>query len=488
MTHVQALAVASEIAPLIKTGGLADVAGALPQAMKAEGVDTITLIPGYDPVLSKAEKGEVVHELADLFGGSAQLIAAHVGALRLFILDAPHLYRRSGGPYVDANGQDYPDNAFRFAALAKVACLIGQGIIPGYAPDVVHAHDWQAGLAPAYLHFSEKPRPATIITIHNLAFQGKFPKEILQGLGLPPHSYALDGVEYYGGIGFLKAGLQLADHITTVSPSYATEIMSAEGGMGLDGLLRARAGVLSGILNGIDDNVWNPAQDSLIAARYDHSSMASRAKNKTALQRRLGLVEERDVFLIGVISRLSWQKGLDLLLESLPALMDNGVQLAVLGAGDRYLESAFSAAAQANAGRVGVTIGFDETLAHLIQAGADALLVPSRFEPCGLTQLCALRYGAVPIVARVGGLKDTIIDANEMALAGGVATGFQFSPPSVEVLGGALRRALALFKDKQAWRELQINGMKTDVSWRGPAHHYAAIYRELIAARGAKNA
>ncbi len=483
MTHVTALAIASEIRPLVKTGGLADVAGALPLALKAEGVDTRTLVPGYPDVLAKVERGEVVHAFRDMFGWPARLLAAEVGGLGLFVLDAPHLYERAGNPYVDADGDDYLDNAFRFAALAKVGADIGQGLVGAFRPDIVHAHDWQAGLTPAYLHYSGKPRPSAIITIHNIAFQGKFPTAILSELGLPPHSFVLDGVEYYGDIGYLKAGLQFADRITTVSPSYAVEIAGAEFGMGLEGLLRARAEVVSGILNGVDDTVWNPAADTRIAAPYGAASLAARAENKAALQRRLGLNEDENAFLIGVVSRLSWQKGLDLLLEDLSFFAERDAQLALLGAGDKELESAFASAARGHVGRIGVQLGYDEDLAHLIQAGSDAFLVPSRFEPCGLTQLYALRYGAVPIVARVGGLRDTIIDANEMALAAGVATGFQFSPVTGEALSSTLRRAAGLFANKALWRTLQANGMRTDVSWRNPAHKYAELYRSVIAER-----
>lgn len=481
MTRILALAVASEIAPLVKTGGLADVVGALPLALRAEAIDTRTLVPGYPAVLSAITGGESLYYFADLFGGPARLIGAKFGDLDLLALDAPHLYARPGGPYTGPDGEDHPDNAFRFAALAMVASLIGQGLLPAYRPDIVHAHDWQGALAPAYLHYSGEPRPGTIVTLHNLAFQGKFPKSLLGALGLPPQSFAMDGVEYYDGIGFLKAGLQLADRITTVSPSYAAEIMTPEFGMGLEGLLRVRAGVVSGILNGVDDAIWNPAKDVRIAARYDHWNLSMRAKNKAALQQKLGLKADKSAFLIGVVSRLSWQKGLDLLLEALPELTAQGAQLALLGAGDAELEEAFAATARGQAGNVGVYIGYDEDLAHLVQAGADALLVPSRFEPCGLTQLYALRYGAAPIVARVGGLKDTIIDANEMALVAGVATGLQFSPATAAALAAAVRRAMALFQDRPQWRKLQINGMKTDVSWRNPARRYAELYRGLVA-------
>ncbi|MEK4032986.1 glycogen synthase GlgA [Methylocystis sp. IM3] len=483
MTALRVLAVASEMSPLVKTGGLADVVGALPAALRVQNVETRTLIPGYPQALAALGPGETRLAFDDLFGGPAWLHEGRLGEEIVYALVAPHLYAREGGLYTDAHGVDYPDNAFRFAALAWVGADIAQGALADFVPDVLHAHDWQAALAPAYLHYSGRPRPATIVTIHNIAFQGQFSKELLEPLRLPPHAFQIDGVEYYGAIGFLKAGLQLCDRITTVSPSYALEIETSEFGMGLDGLLRARADVVGGILNGVDEETWNPATDTRIAATYDAARLDARAKNRAALCRRLRLDADRQAFLLGVVSRLSWQKGLDMLLADLPGLMARRVQIALLGAGDRHLEDGFLTAQEAYRGRVGVVIGYDEDMAHLVQAGCDAFLVPSRFEPCGLTQLYALRYGAVPIVARVGGLKDTIIDANEMALQAGVATGFQFSPPSAEALGGALRRAEAVFNDRETWRAMQIAGMKTDVSWRHPARRYAALYREAAAAR-----
>jgi starch synthase len=306
---------------------------------------------------------------------------------------------------------------------------------------------------------------------------------MLDTFGLPAESFSIHGVEYYGMISFLKAGLQFADRITTVSPTYAVEIQGDEGGMGLGGLLRDRSQVLSGILNGIDTSVWDPETDPHIVARFSAREPESRAANKAALQRRLGLDPSPDALLLGVISRLSWQKGLDLLLENVPTILSEGMQLALLGSGDPDLQDRYQAVANANAGRIAVLIGYDEALAHLIQAGADALAVPSRFEPCGLTQLCALRYGAVPIVSRVGGLADTVIDAEEAGIAGGATTGFKFGPVTVENLAGALRRANIAFHDKQAWRRLQDNGMSTDVSWRNRASRYAALYREVVAVR-----
>jgi starch synthase len=485
MQRVHVLAVASEVYPLIKTGGLADVVAALPPALEREGIATRTLIPGYPAVLDALRKPEAVHTFAHLQGGPARLLASHTAGLDLLALDAPHLFARPGNPYLGPDGRQWPDNALRFAALAECAASIARGGVAGFAPDVVHAHDWQAGLVPALIHYGGTPRPRTVMTVHNLSFQGQFPRELLATLGLPPHAYAIDGVEYHGTIGYLKAGLALADRITTVSPTYAAEIRTPEGGMGLDGLLRQRADVLTGILNGIDDTIWNPATDAHLVARFDAKHLTRRAANKTALQARFGLDAEPATFVFGVISRLTLQKGMDLLLDALPALTDNGAQFALLGSGDKSLEDDFLAAASRQPGRVAAVIGYDESIAHLVQAGADALLVPSRFEPCGLTQLCALRYGAIPIVARVGGLADTIIDANEMARAAGTGTGIQFAPVTRGNLELAIGRAMALRRDRALWRRMQSRAMATDVGWTRPAKRYAALFRELAARRAA---
>lgn len=477
---MQVLSVASEIFPLVKTGGLADVVGALPKALEREGVRVVTLVPGYPAVLDALESGRAsVVELGSPLSGPARLLSGAAAGLDLIVLDAPDLFRRSGNPYAAAPGQDWPDNAQRFAALARAAAAIGQGTDPTFVPDIIHAHDWQAGLAPAYLHYAGGPRPGTVLTIHNLAFQGVFAPNLLSALGLPGLAFSIDGVEYFGGIGFLKAGLLFADRITTVSPTYATEIRTPEGGMGLGGLLQARSEVVSGILNGIDDEVWDPATDANLVARFSSDSLDLRRANKRALQERFGLTEEPDTLLFAVVSRLSEQKGLDLLLESLPALLGHGAQLAVLGSGDAALEAGFRAAVAREKGRVGLVVGYDEPLAHLIQGGADALLVPSRFEPCGLTQLCAMRYGTVPIVARVGGLSDTIVDANEVAVAAGVATGIQFAPVTRHALENAIRRTATTWRARESWARIQRNGMRLDLGWRRPARRYAELYREL---------
>ncbi len=479
---MRVLAVASEIYPLVKTGGLADVVGALPPALRRLGVRVRTLVPGYPAVLAALPEAREVAVLPRLFGGDARILAGRACGLDLFALDAPHLFARDGGPYADAAGTDWPDNAQRFAALCRGAAAVALGALEDWRPDVVHAHDWQAGLVGAYVS-SPKKRPPVVFTVHNLAFQGKFDAAVFAELGLPQGSFNVDGVEYYGGVGYLKAGLQYADRITTVSPTYATEITTPAWGMGLEGLLQRRSGVLSGILNGVDDGVWNPATDERIAATYDRATVAQRMPNKAALQERLGLDGDPAALLIGVVSRLTWQKGIDVLLDGVDGIVRRGAQLAVLGAGDAEFERRLRAAAAAHPGRIGCAFGYDEGLAHLIQAGADALLVPSRFEPCGLTQLYALRYGAVPVVARVGGLADTVVDANEMALAAGVATGVQFYPVDAHMLDAAVGRAAALFADPRAWARLQANGMRADVSWRRPARRYASLYGEALASR-----
>ena len=489
MKSLRVLSIASEIYPLIKIGELADVTGALPIALKSEGIEVRTVVPGYPSVMNSLGVVEGVVHLPNFFGAEARHIRATSCELGLFVLDAPHLFSRAGNPYLRADGADWPDNALRFAALARIAADIGVGFVSSFVPDIVHAHDWHAALALAYMHYSNRRRPATVMTVHNLAYQGVFPREMLAAIDLPPQSFTVHGVEYYGKIGFLKAGLYFADRITTVSPTYAREILSDEGGMGLGGLLRDRSCDLSGILNGIDTSVWDPATDPHIpgcfyadvSSGFESEVLQNRAINKAALQRRLGLQLAPDVLMLGVIGRLSSRKGLNLLLENLPTIVREGMQLVVLGSGgDRSLQYRYRAAAQAHPERVSVTIGHDEGLAHLIQAGADALVVPSRFEPCGLTQLCALRYGTVPIVSRVGGLGDTVVDVDDLAIIGGGQTGFKFGPVTAENLAGVLQRACATFHDVAAWRRIQRNGMSIDVSWRNPASRYADLYSSLV--------
>jgi starch synthase len=480
---IRVLAVTSECAPLVKTGGLADVAGALPAALEAEDVRVTTLLPGYPAVLKALGEGRALRRLDDLFGGPARLRRGMVGGLDIVALDAPHLFDRPGNPYLAPSGGEWADNGIRFAALGAAASLIATGAVRGLECDAVHAHDWQAGLAPAYLRFAAPRRPV-LFTIHNLAFQGKFPLALFPHLGLPAEALSVQGLEYYGTVGFLKAGLWYADRISTVSPTYAAEILSPALGMGLDGLLRGRGEHVSGILNGLDTRDFDPARDPRLAACFDAADPAARARNKAALQRRLGLAEEADTPLFGFVGRLTWQKGVDMLLGALPALLGAGAQLALLGTGDHALEEGCRGAAAAHPGRVGAMIGFDEGLARLFYGGCDVILVPSRFEPCGLAQLAALRYGALPLVAHVGGLVDSVVDANEMALAEGIGTGFHFAPVTTEMLAAAIRRAARLWRDRALWVRLQANAMRADVSWARSAKRYAALYRAMIADAG----
>lgn len=477
---MRVLSVASEAFPLIKTGGLADVVGALPLALAKEHVEVRTLLPGYSSVVAALRDDTVVvSEIDDCFGGAARLLLATSNSLVLFVLDAPHLFRRMGGPYTAPDGLDWTDNHRRFGALCRVGAMLAQGRLGSWRPDVVHAHDWQAGLVPAYLHFGASPSVPTVVTVHNMAFQGRFPATTADELGFPPSAFTMEGIEFYGDVGFLKAGLRFADRITTVSPTYAHEITEPAGGMGLEGLISARASDVSGILNGIDVDIWNPGADPLLPARFSSDDLAQRSNNRKVLQQRLGLANDQKAVLFGVVSRLTEQKGVDLILEVLPELVAMGGQLALIGTGPPEVENAFQSAAVEYLGYVGTWFGYNEELAHLLQGGVDSLLVPSRFEPCGLTQLCALRYGAIPVVARTGGLNDTVIDASPVALAAGVATGIQFAPVTPRNLVAAIRRAIALYGEQEHWQRMQRNGMRTDVSWAGPARQYATLFRAL---------
>ncbi|SDB12073.1 starch synthase [Belnapia rosea] len=471
---LRVLAVASECFPMVKTGGLADVVGALPGALAGEGIGVTTLLPGYPAVLAALQATETARDWPDFFGGPARLLRGQAAGLDLLVLDAPHLFARPGNPYLGSDGRDWADNPIRFAALGAAAATAAEGF------DALHAHDWQAGLAGAYLRLNLRGATPLVFTIHNLAFQGQYPASLFPRLGLPAAAFAMEGVEYFGEVGFLKSGLFYADRITTVSPTYAAEIRTAQGGMGLDGLLRSRGAMVSGILNGLDTAEWDPAADPHLAARFSAANPAPRAANKAALQARFGLAEQAGAPLFLFVGRLAWQKGIDLVLDALSALLAEGGQLAILGTGDRALEARCLEAAAAHPGRVGTVIGFDEGLARLGYGGADAVLVPSRFEPCGLAQLCALRYGAPPVVARVGGLADTVIDANEAALAAGAATGVQFAPPSAEALAAALHRTAALYRDAPGWARMQRNALQADVSWARSARRYAALFRSLV--------
>ena len=478
---LKVLSVASEAYPLVKTGGLADVVGALPGALAPHGVAMTTLLPGYHPVLATLGRARAVHRWPDLLGTPARLLAGEIDGHPLLVLDAPALFVRDGGLYADPAGHDWDDNWRRFAALSRAAADLGSGAVKGRRFHVVHAHDWQAALSAAYLRYAPAGGAAarSVVTIHNMAFQGRYDAGIFPAMGLPGEAFSIEGVEYYGGVGMLKGGLASADAITTVSPTYAGEILSGEFGMGLEGLIGARRGVVSGILNGIDPAVWNPATDPALPARFGERTLARRVAGKRAVERTFGLAQD-DGPLFCVISRLTWQKGMDVLGECVDALVGMGGRLAMLGSGDAALEQAFWWAQDRHPGRVGIRIGYDEPLSHLMQGGCDAILIPSRFEPCGLTQLYGLAYGCVPVVARTGGLADTVIDANEAALAAGVATGFQFGGVSRDALTAAIARAVAVFADRERWTTMQRRGMRADFSWRESGRRYAALYRGLV--------
>jgi starch synthase len=415
-------------------------------------------------------------DLPDLFGGAGRVLQAKVDGLKLYVLDAPHLFDREGTPYLDPQGRDFPDNPERFAALSWVAARIACEGIGGWTPKVLHGHDWQAGLA-AYFARKAGCDVATVFTIHNIAFQGVAPADRIGRLKLDRADFTARGFEYWGQVSTMKAALIWSDRITTVSPTYAAELQTPEFGMGMEGLLRSREADLKGILNGIDTDVWNPATDPEIAS---YKTAKGKARAKTKLLKEFGL-QPTDGPLCAVISRLSHQKGLDVLLEALPALVDRGGQLVLLGSGDAALEAALREASSHP--NVAVHIGYDEGLSHRIMAGADAILVPSRFEPCGLTQLYGLRYGTIPVVAMTGGLADTVINASPMALRSGVATGVQFQPVTAHALASALIRTVELFKDKPTWEALQRNAMRQEVGWEASAAEYAALYEEVARSR-----
>jgi starch synthase len=483
---LRVLFVTPEVRPLVKTGGLGDVANSLPAALRRLGVDVRLLVPGYPSVLEGVKNKRLRARFSSLAAGEVRLHSAVMpdNGVPVWVVEYPPLYERDGGPYQDPYGHDWVDNAQRFALLSKVAAILGDGANPlPWRPDVVHCNDWQAGLAPAYLHYMPGRRPATVVTIHNLAFQGIYPPGTATLVGLPPESFHMEGVEYYGNLSFLKAGLYYADAITTVSPTYAREIQTEALGMGMHGLLAHRSGHLTGILNGVDQDEWNPAADAYLAQPYDAGRLAAKAASKRALQERLGLTPDPDAPLLGIVSRITHQKGVDLLLEIAPGLVAAGAQLAVLGKGEHQLEAAFKKLAHRHPKAVGAVMGFDEGLSHQIEAGADMFLMPSRFEPCGLNQMYSQRYGTPPVVHATGGLADTVVDTTAETLRDGTATGFVFHNMIADEFHGCILRAIDAYGDKGIWRRIQRNGMGRDFSWRRSAEEYLALYEKLAPAQ-----
>jgi starch synthase len=476
---MRVLSVASESVPLIKTGGLADVVGALPGVLKSEGVDMRVMLPAYPGLLDKLGPVEEVWADWNLFGGHARLMKGIIAGITVLALDLPHLYHRTGGPYADANG-DYWDNPERFAALSWAAATVARdGTGDGWKPDILHAHDWQGSLAPAYLRYYGDGGVKSVLTIHNIAFQGVTGGDRLDSLRLPWHAWHPDHAEYHGNISTLKVGLALADAITTVSPTYAEELMRPEFGMGLEGVIASRAADLHGILNGVEEGTWSPEADPAITP-YSAAKLAGKAANRAALIEEFGLGEVPGPLAI-LVSRLTWQKGIDLLADALPDFIAAGGGLVLLGSGEPHLENAVKAAAARWPKRVGVRIGYDEALSHRMFAGGDAVIVPSRFEPCGLTQMYGLKYGTVPVVAATGGLNDTVIGATPASLAANAATGISFHPIDAIALSGALRQLTALYGDRAGWSRLVKRAMGAEVGWDRPAKAYADLYRSLTA-------
>jgi starch synthase len=472
------LHVATEMFPLVKVGGLGDVMAALPAAQRALGADARVLLPGFSAFLGGLPGLQAVGGVEDLLGqGPARFLQGRTEAgVPIYLLDCPALFGRPGGPY-----EEQGDSHVKFAALAwGAADLARRGDASGWRPEVVQAHDWQAGLIPAYLTLGEGPRPRTVMTIHNLAYQGVYPPEVLEALRLDPATFHPEGMEFYGKLNFLKAGLAYADRITTVSPTYAREIQLPGQGAGLDGLLHHRRRDLVGILNGVDYEIWNPRSDPHLAFHYDARGLSGKKVNKNLLQRAVGLDETPGDPLFAVVSRLAEQKGLDLVLENVAYLMQLSAQLLVLGTGDPELEAGFQAAAAAHPGRVATVVGYDEGQAHRIMAGADVILVPSRQEPCGLTQLYALRYGALPLVRRTGGLADTVVDADAQSTMDTTATGFMFNEPSSWVLGETIGRACRVYREEpRTWTQVQRHAMQQNFSWAASAREYLDLYAGL---------
>lgn len=473
-----------ECAPWIKTGGLGDVSAALPAALRELGVDARVLIPGYSEVIDRAQPAPRGTALAGAGAWPASIVreATLPSGVPALLIDCPPLFRRSGGPYQDAQGNEFADNARRFGFLARVAATLSGPESPlDWRPDILHCNDWQTGLALMFIRYASGRHAATVMTIHNLAFQGLFPGNICAELGLPPEAFAIDGLEFYGQTSFLKAGITCAHAVSTVSPTYAREVQRAPLGFGFEGLLAALPEGVTGILNGIDTASWNPASDAAIAARYDPDTLGRKPQNKAALQRALGLDEAPDVPLLGIVSRLTWQKGSDLVIAAIPRLLTESVQFAIAGRGDHDAEAALEALQRSHPTRVGVAIRFDESLAHGIEAGADAFLMPSRFEPCGLNQMYSQRYGTPPIAHATGGLADSIVDVTPRTLGDGTASGFLFAEATLEGLMGAVTRMLDAYRTPANWRAIQRAGMARDFGWKASAASYVDLYARAMA-------
>ena len=480
----------SEAHPLIKTGGLADVSGSLPRAIRNSKQEIRLILPAYPAAVEAAGPLKAVATL-EVTGASSpvRLLQGRLPhtRVRLYLVDCPEYFDRKGGPYSQPDGTDWPDNADRFALFSRVACEIAMNRAGlDWQPQLVHCNDWQTGLVPALLSL-EATRPATLFTIHNLAYQGLFDRQAFERLGLPHEWWSMEALEFHGHLSFIKGGLVFADWINTVSPRYAEEICTPQFGCGLEGLLTHRKSQLSGILNGVDYRVWSPSRDPLIARRYSARTLRLKLENKRVLQTAFGLPDDPFVPVFAHVGRLVDQKGIDLILELLPELLQRHLQLVILGTGQPELEAALRKAGKQHPERVGVRIEYDEALSHQLEAGADAFLMPSRFEPCGLNQLYSLRYGTPPVVNNTGGLADSVTDASEASLAAGTATGFVFNRPEPQPLLDAIDRALALYAEPDRWKQLMQTGMQQDFSWTRSAAAYLDLYSALVSRSSTSN-
>lgn len=475
------LFISSEAYPLIKTGGLADVAGSLPNALLKQGEDVRLFLPAYPEVLKNINKGKT-SALTSYYHQPVEIIETRLPGtnVKTWLVNCPAMFDRVGGPYCDENGNEWHDNALRFTIFCHAAVDVALDKLGlNWKPDIVHCNDWQSGLVPALLSL-HKNRPATVFTIHNLAYQGVFDHQTYAELSLPPLLWHMDGLEFYNNFAFIKGGLAYADKITAVSPNYAREIMQPENGYGLDGLLRHRSKDVSGIMNGIDEKYWNPGTDKYLAQKYNRRSLNTKSANKAVLQQRLSLPIDKNITMIGMVSRLVTQKGLDIILKSLKQLLTMPIQLVMLGSGDKNFEQQLVKWAQRNPDKMKVTIGYNEELAHQIEASSDLYLMPSTFEPCGLNQLYSLRYGTLPVVTSVGGLADAVIDASNKNLENKTANGFVIKEQSADALLATIKRALKIYNNKDTWRQMQITAMSEDFTWKASAANYIQLYQKAM--------
>jgi starch synthase len=473
------LFVTSEAHPLIKTGGLADVSGSLPKALADLSQDVRLIIPKYQALKTSGDVRYLCSLRVD--NKNVKILETQMpdSSVPVWLVDYPGYFNYPGNPYVDEMGEPWSNNAERFALFCRTVVEVAMDRIhQDWKPDVVHCNDWQTGLIPAFLSL-EYDKPATVFTIHNMAYQGLFPGSTAAAINLPGQLMHPLGLEFHSMLSFIKGGLVYSDFITTVSPTYALEIQSAEFGYGLEGLLDHRKEFLGGIINGIDMDQWNPETDPYISRNFNAASLKTKSVNKTELQTQMGLPLSPRLPLFGLIGRLVEQKGIDLIIDSLNEMLAMPLQVVLLGSGDKGFEKQLSDLAQTYPDKLALNIGYNEALAHQIEAGADIFLMPSRFEPCGLNQMYSQRYGTVPIVRKTGGLADTVIDALPETIANDTATGIIFNDATAGSFLESVKRALILFSHPTLWQKIQLSGMKKDFSWQQSAQHYLALYDKL---------